>query len=411
MVVNSGEAERSASGAGPDGGTPSITTSAGSLAYLVSTWAMLAILVLFSPALLVLLGWFTEGYRETPSSVPVSHRLHEVAFGVLFTIAAIGAGSQLRHPGRNTAGFCQLGLTLIALAALVNGTSGWDPGLLIYLVPLAAMVVLRSHRGTWTVGAPWWGALAMGAVFFFPALGAIGSHLDRALTQAQNHTTHWSAMATFQVVLVGLVAIAFLRLPGYRLSAFTAGGAAISYGIASLLFPFDASSHRLAYSVVLIVWGVGWILLAAGARRTRSVRRRLPAMVTVVLSLPVVAIASTAWSSMDTPPNVPHRPNPDQPVLMAVEVDRASCLSCHQLKIGGAPIPPHDLTETCQDACWGGRTDCAGCHQIDPQLGGSTRRLNANEDATTRWVTTMPGTPLLLEADTLERARSLAAGP
>lgn len=386
-------------------------TPPGSPAFVVSAWAMLAVLLLFSPALLVLLGWFTEGYAETPTSVDVSHRLHEVAFGVLFTIAAVGAGSQLRHPGRNTAGFCQLGLTLIALAALVDGTGGWDAGLLLYLLPLAAMVLLRPHRGTWTVGAPWWGALAMGAVFSFPVLGAIEGHLDRALTQAQNHTTHWSAMATFQVVLVGLVVIAFLRLPGYRLSAFTAGGAAISYGIAAMLFPFDASSHRLAYSVVLIVWGVGWILLTAGASRARSRRRRIPAIVTVVLAVPLLLVASGVWTELDTPPNVPHRPNPEQPVVMAGEVDRATCLSCHEFKIGGAPIPPHDLTETCEGACWGARTDCAGCHQIDPQLGGSGIQLEVDGASPVHWVATMPATPVVLGEGALLRARSLAAGP
>jgi hypothetical protein len=410
-MVDPGEAGGQANQTELEGGTPAGGTSPGSLAFVASAWAMLAVLLLFSPALLVLLGWFTEGYAETASSVDVSHRVHEVAFGVLFTIAAIGAGSQLRNPGRNTAGFCQLGLTLIALAAFVNGTSGWDAGLLLYLLPLAGMVVLRSHRGTWTVGPPWWSALAIGAVFLPPALEAIWSHLDRAMTQAQNHTTHWSAMATFQVVLVGLVVIVFLRLPGYRLSAFTAGGAAIFYGVASLLFPFDASSHRPAYSAALIIWGVGWVLLAAGARRARSVRRRLPAIVTVVLALPVLLIASMLWSELDRPPNVPHRPNPEQPLVMAAEVDRATCLSCHEFKVGGAPIPPHVLTEPCEGSCWGGRTDCAGCHQIDPALGGYGTQLDVDVEGPARWVASMPGARVVLEEGTLHRAKLLAAGP
>lgn len=409
MLVNPGETERSSPELDPNGGARSGRASAGTLAFLASAWGMFAVLVLFSPALLVLLGWFTEGYRETPSSFDVSHRLHEVAFGVLFTVAAVGAASQLRRPGRNTAGFCQLGLTLVALTVLVDGTSGWDPGLLIYLVPLAAMVALRSHRGTWTVGPPWWSALAMGAVFLPSAVGSIGSHVDRALTQAQNHTTHWSAMAAFQVVLVGLVVIAFLRLPGYRLSAFTAGGAALAYGAAALLFPFDASSHRFAYSAGLIAWGVGWLLLVAGSRRSGAMRRR-PAVAMVVLALPVVVIASVVWVDLDTPPNVPHRPNPEQPVLLAVDVDRAGCLACHQFRIGGAPIPPHDLTQRCEDSCWGGRTDCAGCHQVDPQLGGATRQLDTTGTATLGWVTTMPAAPVGPDADMVERAGLLVAG-
>ncbi len=37
---------------------------------------------------------------------------------------------------------------------------------------------------------------------------------------------------------------------------------------------------------------------------------------------------------------------------------------------------PHELNRKCEDGlCWGGRTDCAGCHQIDPELGGPTQRI------------------------------------
>lgn len=435
------------------------------IGFLASVWWMAAVLVLFSPAMLIALGWFTEGYSDTPNALDVSHRVHEVVFGVLFTVALIGALSQLRDSARNTAGFAQLAVTLVALTVYVTMGIGWDWGLLIYGAPLLSMAALRRHTGTWDFGRPWWGALGLGFLMLVPLLSEINRHVDRAALGAADHTTHWSAVAAFETLLLGLVVIVFLRLPGYRMSAASLAGASFFYGLASLVFPFDASSHRMAFSIALLLWAAGWVVLLVSEGRPRSPRLAivhrfiqrhtsvvgvamvllLSAAVHSIIVFALAALASAAvlvWlkrtgrtqtessgvmirraatvltlmivalviGELDNPPNVPHRPDPSQPAFLAADVNVATCQGCHAVLKNGAPIPFHGMNERCTyEMCWGGRTDCAGCHQIDPQLGGSTLRTAA-DDLSPAWVN-MPVAPGPLSQATLAQAQALAAGP
>jgi hypothetical protein len=69
-----------------------------SYAFRVSLWALIAVLYFFSPFVLVVLGWFQEPFSELGGAESVSHRVHEVLFGVIFAQAMVGAVSQLRNP-------------------------------------------------------------------------------------------------------------------------------------------------------------------------------------------------------------------------------------------------------------------------------------------------------------------------
>jgi peptidoglycan/LPS O-acetylase OafA/YrhL len=347
--------------------------------YRLSIGAMALVLAMFSPAAFVVLGWFTEAYQDTQAASEVSHRFHEVVFGILFTIALIGALSQWRRPGSNRAGLLQLTAVLGILTVVIAVTVGWDPGLLLYLIPLAAVLLSRPSVVQARSG-PVWPMAALLTLVALPSLSDdIVGHIERARTAAQNHTTHWSAMAAFAVVLLALGVISAFRFTGYRLVACTLGVAAIGYGVAAIVFPFDASSHRTGYSIGMALWGLAWIL---GLRlfdrpRARSSRTILRLAAGSALAL-IALIAGVVWAETDSPPNVPHRPHPDQIEVVAADVDRATCLGCHQTGTAGAPIPPHDLDRVCDDGhCWGGRTDCMGCHQIDPQLGGPAEMLEA----------------------------------
>ena len=204
----------------------------------------------------------------------------------------------------------------------------------------------------------------------------IEGHVARALSGAQNHTTHWSAMAAFGLVLLILGGLVALRVTGYRIVAISLAGAAAGYGLASLIFPYDASSHNSGYAVLLILWAAAWLLgLMFLDRPPRESPRPLGVRVArgALLVLGIffsLAIIPSIWLIFDEPPNVPHSPNPNQPTLMAADVDRSTCLECHESGIAGAPVSPHP-TRTCEgEPCWGGRTDCAGCHRLDPLLGG-----------------------------------------
>jgi hypothetical protein len=298
---------------------------------------------------------------------------------MLFTLALVGAISLLLRPTESTAGLLQLGVTLWTLMVLVNLNVRWQFGLLLQLTPLTAIILLRP-RGVRLRAGPLWGwAVALTAVALLPFLTEVDGLLGRAMVEAQNHTTHWSAMAAFSLSLVLLGVIVAFRVTGYRVTGYSISAAAMGYGVVSLAFPFDASSHRFGYSVGLILWGLGW----AGAlrwldqpwRRQQAAPRTI-AVLKWVLIVPLVLVASGVWDANNDQPNVPHRPDPDHPQLVAADVDRTTCLGCHLTGKAGAPAPPHDPAQVCEDMpCWGGRTDCAGCHQIDPDLGGDKLRI------------------------------------
>jgi hypothetical protein len=344
---------------------------------------MTLVLLLLSPAQLVFLGWVTDAYRDTTASSEVSHRLHEVVFGVFFTLALVGAIAQLVTKHRNLAGLIQLAVTVLMLLIMVTVTVRVDLSLFLYLLPLLGMLAFHGtvrplHEGRRF--QPWAAGLTFVALTAF--LAEITGHIARAQSGAQNHTTHWSVMAAFSAVLLILGLVVTLGIRGYRLVAWSLAGASMIYGTASLAFPYDASSHRFAYSIVLIVWGLAWatgVLIHKPIASPRT-RRRFVRWVLAVLAIPFVIGVPAVIPFLDTPANVPHRPDPNQPDLMAVDADRATCLSCHAAGVAGAPQPPpdHSLNRTCDGSCWGGRTDCAGCHSIDPALGGAVERIEVS---------------------------------
>ena len=345
--------------------------------YRTAIGVMTMVLALFSPAAFVVLGWFTEAYQDTSASSEVSHRLHEVVFGILFSIALVGAASQWRNPRQNLAGLLQLTVSLGVLALVVATTVGWDPGLLLYVVPLGLVLALHPGAAPTRSGPIWWWALFLTLVAVPGITGDVAGHAERAQAAAQNHTTHWSAMAAFAAVLICLGVVVAFRVTGHRLVAATLGISAIGYGIAALLFPYDASSHRPEYSIGMILWGLAWLLSVRFLDRTsRAARSRLIRIASGAAIVLFALMVGRVWAEFDTPPNVPHRPSPDEPMMTAGGVDRATCLQCHATGVAGAPIVPHDLGRACEEQpCWGGRTDCVGCHRIDPGLGGPREQI------------------------------------
>ncbi len=336
--------------------------------FSVAVWAMIGVLLLFSPAAFVVLGWFTEAYRDTEASSPVSHRLHEVAFGVLFSLALAAAIALKVTRKPRPAALAQLTVVILGLVVVVTATEGWQPGLLLYVVPLGAVVVLARPDRPVGSGRLFWWPIALLLVIAIPMTGEIASHVARATSAAQNHTTHWSAMGALAVSILVLGLIPALRIAGYRLVMWCLAAASIIYGAASMAFPFDASSHRRGYSISLTVWGCGW-LVGLALDRLPTPPGRLATTIGLAIGIPLMLVYSLLFSEFDKPPNVPHLPDPAVPALTAADVDRATCVGCHGIGRDGAPTPPHALDETCFGDCWDGRSDCAGCHRIDPRPG------------------------------------------
>lgn len=343
---------------------------------------MIAILILRSPANLIVLGWFTETYRDTEAASEVSHRFHEVAFGIFFTLALVGAISQLLSARRNLAGLAQLTFSLVTLAVVVTWTLGVDYWLFLFLVPLVGILLFYGPIRPVRDGPTRIWAVYMLAIATPAFLSEIVNNASRAVEGAQNHTTHWSVMAALYTVLLSLGLVCAIPVRGFKLVGWSLGLASIVLGAASYAFPYDASSHRREFAVFLIIWGTAWIVGTAFSRprREHSTAWRVLTIAGSIVALPVILMLSVIIiPTIDTPPNVPHRPNPNVPAMTALDVDRGTCLECHATGTVGAPVIPHESFRTCgvEEPCWGGRTDCAGCHRIDPALGGPTEQIFA----------------------------------
>jgi hypothetical protein len=330
--------------------------------------ATLVLLFLSSPLALLWLGWFLD-----EGSDQISHRVHEVTFGALFAIVFVGVAAQLRHPERNLAGLHQAVLAvgvLTAVEVLASGSA--DPLLLLYVVPILALILLHPNRRqlVWPPLAPSGWQLAVGLAAVPALLTMAADELDLASRQVGGHVEHWGAMAAFAFVMIGLILIAGLRPPGWRVSAWSAALAMTVYAGASIAYPDDASSAVLRtppWVVLALIWA-GLFLLVA--ERVRPARDRVEAGEPVPARPPsllrqgarvlggvaagfALLLMAVGWSFEDAP-RIPHQVS---------DADRAHCVTCHaegvNASTGEANVPPIDITAHPDDVPPG---QCVDCH-------------------------------------------------
>jgi hypothetical protein len=329
--------------------------------------ATLVLLFLSSPLALLWLGWFLD-----EGSDQISHRVHEITFGALFAVVFVGVVAQLRHPERNLAGMLQAILAVGVLAAVeVSASGSADPLLLLYVVPVVTLAVLHPARRRlfWPPLAPggWQLGLGLAAV---PALLVMATdELDRASQQVGGHVEHWGAMAAFAFTVIGLILIAGLRPPGWRVSAWSAGVATAIYAGTSVAYPDDASSAVLRtppWVFMALVWSGLFVVVA---ERTRPERERPAAKAPAVTTprplarrgLRVLAVAAgvfglllmaAVWGFEDAP-RIPHQ---------VASTSRAHCASCHGTGVnpatGEANVPAIDLAAHPDESAPGRCVDC-----------------------------------------------------
>ena len=389
-----------------------------------------AVLVLVSPLILLALGWFLEEYEEGEGAAVVSHRVHEVSFGVLFALMLVGALSQLREPRKNTSGMWQLIVATTVFAVVITATgSRFEWFTLVYVLPVVGAAVFHpAGRQLWRPQLRVW---PIGLILAITATNVLWAEwgareVELGFAEAQDHTTHWGGMAALFIAMALLSWLTALRLPGYQITAWTLTGAAVLYGAASLLYPFDASAHPSGAAIFTIAWGLAWPAAIAYEERRKSRGRAdktttlptfllvaglillIPGLVGVLLGeafailvliiggglvvtgvvlarrreatakslrrsakwlgvLVVIIVISGFWNGGDDPPNVPHALD-----VEFNEATAATCTECHSISAGREM--GHSVTRTCgfDGDCYAGRTDCLGCHAYNPSLGGTT---------------------------------------
>ncbi len=287
-----------------DATTEAARTSEASKARRISFYVLLVLFTLMhaflSPLPFAVLGLFVE---VEPGGV--SHRLHEIIFGWVFALSIVGLLVHVRRPQEKVAGMYQvmIAIWLIAAATLVVDRL-FDPVVLIFLIIPVLLLALHPGRARLLrpsvapskvlVGLTVVAAVPLLFYSFtefrigleasriapeifedldedstddeFNEAASAGTSTNEEFEQVQ-HYGHWSAMGAFALIVVGLSAVASLRVPGWRLTAWSAGLSAILYGGASITFPGDASAANSFWAALAIAWGTAFIVAAERDKR------------------------------------------------------------------------------------------------------------------------------------------------
>jgi hypothetical protein len=223
----------------------------------------------------LVLGWFESGDR-------LIHRVHDLAYGIWASLfMAVGYLSQLRWPERRIAGFQQTAVALLGLA--VAGALSADGFTLLFLLGFAVLTVILAwlHPARERVLERGEGpslpllALAMAAAVPLTLYALDMAELQRTGPAADPHVAerHWSTMASLALSIWLVGAHAGLRTPGWRIPAWSAGLAAVLFGVASMAFPAYPGSVGSEWGLVSLLGGVVFVALAEWVHRRESQRQ------------------------------------------------------------------------------------------------------------------------------------------
>jgi len=217
----------------------------------------------------LVIGWFEKPFGV---STPVSELNHGALAGIIITIGIL---TQLRSPERRIAGVQQavLGGLAFLITALIGGRQEPLQESLIFLAALALLVILHPAREEFFKRGP-------GPTASLAAVAIVGAvpasiYAGFMLVQARefigppHHADRFAEMAATAIATVAVGLLASLRTPGWRISAWSAGAAAIVVGMASVVFPDAPGAVGRIWGTLAAGAGVVFILLASvssGAR-------------------------------------------------------------------------------------------------------------------------------------------------
>lgn len=263
--------------------------------------AFYAVVVLFiglfgamaAPVLTYLVtGWF-------PATDLGGHRIHELVIAATLFGMLLGMVAQLRRPENAIGGIYQT--VLIVLSVFVSGALGSyvRPEVLIFLVWAAIAAALHPTgrdilriRSTGRVNRILLGLVIVAAIpLLFFAANQVALQAGTADHGGQAHEGdaheghdhegptddgtdheeihqehidegHFASVAGLIFAIIALGVLASLSPPGWWLPAWTAGGMAVVFGLASALYPDVASSAGVLPGALAVGWGVVFVALA-----------------------------------------------------------------------------------------------------------------------------------------------------
>lgn len=213
------------------------------------------------------LGWFesVEGVAG-----PVTDLGYGALVGIILTMGLL---VQFHAPEGKIAGVQQAALVIPALligSALASDSQNVVVALL--LVPaLGILLVLHPARGEFFARSASLSPKLLAIVVFGAIpLGAYALDMGgeaRDLVGPPHHVQRLSTMAAMSVAIVLAGGLAALRTRGWRIPAWSAGTAAVVFGLATVVFPDQRGAEGRGWGGVAIAGGVLFITVAEIERR------------------------------------------------------------------------------------------------------------------------------------------------
>lgn len=230
-----------------------------------TAWATILVLlfgVMFFGLTSLALAWFQplEG---------VAGPVTEVGYGALVgIILTVGVASQLRSPERRIGGIQQAALVVPALligSALASDTQNVEAAAIV-LVGLGILLLLHPaggeflRRGT-ALSRPLFAIAVVGALPSIAYAIDMGRRAQE-LVGPPHHVQRLSTMAAMAVAIVLVGLLASLRTRGWRIPAWSAGIAAVVFGLASVGYPDHPGAAGVGWGGAALAGGILFIAVA-----------------------------------------------------------------------------------------------------------------------------------------------------
>ncbi|MHB1132411.1 MAG: hypothetical protein ACYC4L_08495 [Chloroflexota bacterium] len=220
--------------------------------------------------------WFANQNRDT---TPVTDLGFFALGGVIITT---GLAAQLRAPERRIAGLQQavIGLLALAIAGLLGDRIEPLVGAAIFLAATLPLVTLHPARGAFVkLGERPGGPLAALALLAAPpAIIYAATMLSQARQAGPScffgqcaYGDRFAELAALALAIVALGLLAAAKPVGWRVTAWSAGAAAMIVGVASLAWPGLAGSLGQFAGALAALWGILFVAIAERLQR-RSAR-------------------------------------------------------------------------------------------------------------------------------------------
>ncbi|MGH2357148.1 MAG: hypothetical protein ACRDGJ_03930 [Candidatus Limnocylindria bacterium] len=202
----------------------------------------------------------------------------ELGYGALVgIILTVGVATQLHAPERHMAGIQQAALVVPALlagSALAADSENVEAAVIV-LVGVGILLILHParrevvRRGA-TFSRPLFAITVAGAgplVAYALEMGGQAQHL----AGPPHHVQRLSTMAALAIAILLVGLLASLRTRGWRIAAWSAGVAAIDFGLGSVVYPDHPAAAGIAWGGVALAGGLVFI-----AEAEREARRPAP---------------------------------------------------------------------------------------------------------------------------------------